>query len=156
MFVCPDHDRDLLDTEQQLGLRALLRDLPAPSLLFQTLGHLYKVIKQSGTVCQIHLLYIINTNLNKIDFIFSVCSTTYWQFLFNLLTVFIQACLRSEVTLSESCPLTDERCDDVVHALQEAGEVLRGRVVRRGDLSHDRCCLGPGCFHAAFISQDIR
>lgn len=60
------------------------------------------------------------------------------------------------MTLSEPCPLTDERGDDVVHALEEAGEVLRGRVVRRGDLSHDRRRLGPGCFHTAFVGQDVR
>lgn len=65
--------------------------------------------------------------------------------------------VRSKVRgLQEPHPLTDERGDDVVHALQEAGEVLCGRVVRRGDLSHDRRCLGPGCFHAAFIGQDVR
>ena len=59
------------------------------------------------------------------------------------------------VASSLSRPLTDERGDNVVHALQEAGEVLCGRVVRWGDLRHDRRCLGPGCLHAAFVSQDI-
>lgn len=56
---------------------------------------------------------------------------------------------------SEVSPLTDERCDDVVHALQEAGQVLRGRVVRWGDLSHDGRCLGPGSLHAAVVRQDV-
>ena len=51
--------------------------------------------------------------------------------------------------------LTDERGDDVVHALQEAGQMLRGRVVRGRDLSHDRGRLGPGRFHAAVIGQDV-
>lgn len=51
--------------------------------------------------------------------------------------------------------LTDERRDDVVHALQEAGQMLRGRVVGGRNLSHHRCRLGPGCFHAAVIGQDV-
>lgn len=52
-------------------------------------------------------------------------------------------------------PLTDERSDDVVHALQEAGQMLRGRVVRGRDLGHDGGRLGPGRFHAAVIGQDV-
>lgn len=52
-------------------------------------------------------------------------------------------------------PLTDERSHDVVHALQEAGQMLRGRVVRGRNLSHDRGCLSPGRFHAAVVGQDV-
>lgn len=42
-----------------------------------------------------------------------------------------------------------------MHALQEAGQMLRGRVVRGRNLSHDRGCLGPGRFHAAVVGQDV-
>lgn len=52
-------------------------------------------------------------------------------------------------------PLTDERRDNVVHALQEAGEVLSGCVVRRSDLSYNSCRFSSGCLHAAVISQDV-
>lgn len=52
-------------------------------------------------------------------------------------------------------PLTYEGGDNVVHALQEAGQVLRGGVVRWGDLSHDCRRLSPSCFHAVVISQDV-
>lgn len=52
-------------------------------------------------------------------------------------------------------PLTDERCDDVVHALQEAGQVLGGGVVGWRDLGHHGRSLGPGSLHAALIGQDV-
>ncbi len=42
--------------------------------------------------------------------------------------------------------LTDEGRDDVLHALQEAGEVLCGGVMGRGYLSHHRRCLRSGRF----------
>lgn len=44
-------------------------------------------------------------------------------------------------TLAE---LTDEGRDDVLHALQKAGEVLCGGVMRRRDLSHHRRRLRSG------------
>lgn len=42
-----------------------------------------------------------------------------------------------------------------MHALQEAGQVLRGRVVRGRDLSHDCGRLRPGRLHTAVIGQDV-
>lgn len=51
--------------------------------------------------------------------------------------------------------LTDERRDDVVHALQEAGQVLGGGVVGGGDLGHHGRRLSPGRLHAAVIAQDV-
>lgn len=52
--------------------------------------------------------------------------------------------------------LTDEGGDDVVHAFQEAGQVLRGRVMRRRDLRHHRRCLSPRRLRAAVVRQDVR
>lgn len=57
--------------------------------------------------------------------------------------------------LLKHASLTDESGDDVVHALQEAGEMLSGRVVRGSDLGHDGRCLGSGRLHAAVVSQDV-
>ena len=51
--------------------------------------------------------------------------------------------------------LTDKCGDDIMHALQEAGQVLGGGVVGGGDLSHDRCCLRPRRLHAALLRQDV-
>lgn len=42
-----------------------------------------------------------------------------------------------------------------MHALQEAGQVLRGRVVGGGDLRHHGRRLGPGGLHAALVGQDV-
>lgn len=61
----------------------------------------------------------------------------------------------SSCTKALRLSLTDERGDDVVHALQEAGQMLRGRVVRGRNLSHDRGRLSPGRFHTAVIGQDV-
>lgn len=51
--------------------------------------------------------------------------------------------------------LTYERCDDVVHALQEAGQVLSGGVMGGGDLGHHGRRLGPGRLHAGVIAEDV-
>lgn len=42
-----------------------------------------------------------------------------------------------------------------MHALQETGQVLRGRVVGGGDLGHHGRRLGPGGLHAALVGQDV-
>lgn len=58
--------------------------------------------------------------------------------------------------LCERVPLTDEGRDDVLHALQEAGQVLCGAVMRGGDLSHDRCRLRSRRLRTRAVRQDVR